>query len=55
MNDYIFKYLDKRHSIVDGVCTFKDDFPETRINLLFGIKNGTHIIDVWLIDRIGDD
>ena len=53
MEDYIFKYLDKRHTVKGKVVYFKDNNPAKHIELLFGIYAGWSIIEKWGKNRVG--
>ena len=52
MKDYIFKYLDKRHTIEGNVVYFKDDYPVDRIRHLFDVYSNA-IIHEWVQSHTG--
>ena len=54
MREYIFKYLDKRYPIEDGVIHLIDKRPHQRIEDLFDIGCGWGIIYEWAQSRIGE-
>ena len=53
MKDYIFKYLDKRHTIKGNIIQLKDDNPYEHIELLFGVNNSDEILFQWVKKRVG--
>ena len=55
MKDYIFKYLDKRYPIEDGVIHLIDKRPHQRIEDLFGVGCGWGVIHEWAQSRIGKE
>ena len=52
MEEYIFKYLDKRHTIEGNTVYFKDDEPYFHIENMFSLI-GDVIVHEWTQNRIG--
>ena len=55
MEDYIFKYLDKRHTIEGNTVYFKDSVPSKHIADLFGVNVSWDFVDNWIQSRIGKE
>ena len=53
LQDFVFRYLDKRHVIEGDTIIFKDDVPHFAIQKLFGIS-GYAFLFTWAIERVGE-